>query len=229
MNIQACNGDSSSLDRNDRQAHQGFYAIYGKRSLDIVASACGLLLLCPVFAIVALSIKLTSPGPVVFRQIRIGRKGRPFKICKFRSMFVQDANPNFGITVAGDPRITRVGRWLRRFKLDELPQLWNVLRGDMSLVGPRPELPALVAGYTQEQRAVLSVRPGITDPSSIVYRNEEEILAANNDPERFYSTQILPDKLERSRSYLQDVTFFNDLHIIRKTLSSSFLNKAQGI
>jgi lipopolysaccharide/colanic/teichoic acid biosynthesis glycosyltransferase len=220
MSIPACDEDQAALDLQSSEATQGFYVSYGKRALDICASAVALLTFSPLFAMVALSIKLTSRGPIFFRQIRIGRKGLPFGVWKFRSMYVRDSDGS-SITVAGDDRITPVGRFLRRFKLDELPQLLNVLRGDMSMVGPRPEVPVYVAHYTPEQRIVLSVRPGITDPSSLVYRREEEILAAASDPEDFYRTCILPDKLARSGAYLQNVTFYSDVRIIWKTLTSS--------
>jgi len=200
-----------------------FYANYGKRALDILSAAAGLILLSPVFGLVACCIKLTSRGPVLYRQVRIGRDGRPFKILKFRSMIMQTSNRNLRITVAGDSRVTAMGKILRRYKADELPQLWNVLRGDMSLVGPRPELLVYVAEYTPEQRMVLSVRPGITDPASLAYRYEEEVLADQGDPEQFYRTQILPDKLARNRAYLQKITLRSDIRIILKTVSSSFL------
>src|SRR5262245_43668966 len=186
---------------------------YWKRALDLFATAVGLFAFSPLFLMIAISIKLTSRGTVLFRQTRIGRQGRPFSILKFRSMYAGDTDGS-AITVAGDRRITPLGKVLRRFKLDELPQLWNVFRGDMSLVGPRPEVPAYVAQYTSEQRLVLSVRPGITDPSSLAYRHEETVLEAANDPEHFYRKYILPDKLARSSAYLQNVTFSNDLRII---------------
>jgi lipopolysaccharide/colanic/teichoic acid biosynthesis glycosyltransferase len=204
---------------------QGFYAKHGKRALDIFAAAAGLLILVPAFAIIAVTIKLESPGPVFFRQTRIGRAGRPFNIWKFRSMSKQSLQNHSTITVAGDNRITTIGRFVRRFKLDELPQLWNVLRGDMSLVGPRPEVPIYVAQYTPEERTVLSARPGITDPSSLAYRHEEELLATHDDPESFYRTRILPDKLARSRNYLRNITLYSDLRIILETLSLSFFTK----
>jgi len=202
---------------------EGFYANYGKRALDILLATAGLVLLSPVLGVLACFIKLTSRGPVLYRQIRIGKGGCPFQILKLRSMVQQTSNKGLGITVAGDPRVTSIGRFLRRYKVDELPQLWNVLRGDMSLVGPRPELLVYVAEYTQEQRIVLSIRPGITDPASLAYRHEEEILAEQGDPEQFYRTQILPDKLARNRAYLQKITLQNDVRIILKTISSSFL------
>ncbi len=201
----------------------GFYANYGKRALDILAATAGLILLSPVLGLVACCIKLTSRGPAFYRQVRIGKGGRPFQILKFRSMTMQTSNRDLKITVAGDSRVTPVGRFLRRYKVDELPQLWNVIRGDMSLVGPRPEVPVYIEGYTREQRMVLSVRPGITDTASLAYRHEEEILANQADPEQFYRTQILPDKLARNRAYLEKITLQNDIRIIVKTISSSFV------
>jgi lipopolysaccharide/colanic/teichoic acid biosynthesis glycosyltransferase len=200
----------------------GFYANYGKRALDILAATAGLILLSPVLAIAACCIKLTSRGPAIFRQIRIGQGARPFQILKFRSMTSQTSNGDLKITVAGDSRVTPVGKFLRGYKVDELPQLWNVIRGDMSLVGPRPEVPFYIDEYTPEQRIVLSVRPGITDPASLAYRREEEILAGQADPEQFYRTKILPDKLARNRVYLEKITLQNDIRIIVKTISSSF-------
>jgi lipopolysaccharide/colanic/teichoic acid biosynthesis glycosyltransferase len=202
---------------------RGLYANYGKRVLDIVLATAGLILLSPLFGLLACCIKLTSRGPVLYGQVRIGKDGRPFHILKFRSMVMQTSKRDLKITVAGDPRVTAIGRFLRRYKTDELPQLWNVLRGNMSLVGPRPELLVYVAEYTLEQRIVLSIRPGITDPASLAYRHEEEILADQGDPEQFYRTQILPDKLAHNRAYLQEITFHNDIRIILKTISSSFL------
>ena len=201
---------------------KGFYATYGKRALDILAATAGLIVLSPVFGLVACCIKLTSRGPVLFRQVRIGKDGRPFRILKFRSM-MQSSIGDLKITVAGDSRVTRVGKFLRRHKVDELPQLWNVIRGQMSLVGPRPEVPVYIEEYTREQRMVLSVRPGITDSASLAYRHEEEILANQGSPEQFYRTQILPDKLARNKAYLEKITLRNDIRIILKTISSSFL------
>lgn len=221
MSMPLCDEDKTGLDLHSPALTHRFYVSYGKRPLDVLVSAAGLLTLSPVFAMVALGIKLTSRGPVLFRQTRIGREGLPFSILKFRSMYLGDRERRSDITVAGDGRITTVGRFLRRFKLDELPQLWNVLRGDMSLVGPRPEVPGYVAYYSPEQRVVLSVRPGITDPSALAYRHEEEVLAAASDPEHFYKTCVLPDKLARSSAYLLNMTFYDDLRIILKTIISS--------
>jgi lipopolysaccharide/colanic/teichoic acid biosynthesis glycosyltransferase len=201
---------------------QGLYAKHGKRVLDFVSSAAALLLLLPLFALVAVCIKLTSRGPVFYRQMRLGRDGQ-FPIVKFRSMDNLASEMPPGITVSGDKRITTVGRILRRYKIDELPQLWNVLRGDMSLVGPRPELPKYVEAYSPEQELVLCVRPGITDPASLAYRHEEDILSRCEDPEQVYRTQILPDKLARNLSYIRNISFWTDLHIIFATMGRSFL------
>ena len=201
--------------------YQGIYTRWGKRALDVFFSVLGLLVLWPAFAIIACSIKLNSSGAALYRQSRIGKGGRHFQILKFRSMIDSDAKGGAQITASGDSRVTSVGRVLRRYKLDELPQLWNVLRGDLSLVGPRPELPAYVAAYTDEQRRVLSVRPGITDPASLIYRHEEEILAEHRDPEQFYRTQVLPDKLVRNLAYVQAISVKNDLCIIFETILSS--------
>lgn len=201
----------------------GFYANYGKRAFDMVSAAGAMILLSPLFALIACSIKLTSRGSVFFRQVRIGKDGRPFRIVKFRSMMTNALYSDATITVAGDPRVTAVGVVLRRYKVDELPQLWNVIRGEMSLVGPRPELPVYVANYTAEQRAVLSARPGITDPASLAFRHEEQLLATQNDPEEFYRTHVLPEKLARSSVYLKKITLRNDLRIILKTILSSLL------
>ncbi len=202
---------------------KSFYTNYGKRALDILSATAGLILLLPVFGFVAFCIKLTSRGPVLYRQVRTGKDGLPFQILKFRSMLMQKSEKDLSITVAGDQRVTAIGRLLRRCKVDELPQFGNVVRGDMSLVGPRPEVPLYVAEYTPEQRMVLSARPWITDPASLAYRHEEEILADQKDPEHFYRTQILPDKLARNLAYLQKITLRNDIRIILETVSSSFL------
>lgn len=202
---------------------KGFYANYGKRSLDILSAAAGLVLLSPVFGLVACGIKLTSRGPVFYRQARIGKNGRQFQILKFRSMVVGAEKKGLGITVCGDCRVTAVGSFLRRYKIDELPQLWNVLLGEMSLVGPRPDLPTYVLGYTPEQRQVLSARPGITDPATLAYRYEEEILGNCNDPEQFYRSHVLPDKLARNVAYLRRISLGGDLRILFETITVAFL------
>ena len=191
-----------------------------KRLFDIVASLCGLAVLAPLFALAALWIRLDSPGPVFFRQQRVGRHGKLFSIYKFRTMRTQ-APPQVQLTVGHDPRITRAGRFLRRYKLDELPQLINVVHGTMSLVGPRPEVPRYVACYPPDVRnIVLSVAPGITDWASILYREESDILGRAADPERAYLDTILPAKLEYYVRYVRERGFWTDVRIIFHTLSA---------
>jgi lipopolysaccharide/colanic/teichoic acid biosynthesis glycosyltransferase len=189
-----------------------------KRLFDIVASAIGLLVLWPVFLVIAVLIKLEDGGPVFYRQERIGYKGRLFKIWKFRTMVVNADKLGKPLTVGRDPRITRVGYWLRKFKLDELPQLLNVLLGEMSLVGPRPEVPQYVALYTPEQRRVLDLVPGITDPASIKFANEAELLAEASDPEKFYIEHIMPTKIRLNMEYASHATLWSDILVILKTL-----------
>lgn len=197
-----------------------FYKRYGKRLVDAAASFAGLVLLSPVWLVVGVLIKCTSPGPIFFRQQRIGRHGKVFRILKFRSM-APDADKNGGaITAAGDARITRLGTLLRKFKIDELPQLWNVLTGEMSLVGPRPELPQYVSNYTPEQRLVLCVRPGITDMASIRYRCEEAILARHENPQQFYRNVVLPDKLRLNIQCIRSTSLSGDIKLIMQTLQS---------
>ncbi|MGE0448384.1 MAG: sugar transferase [Vicinamibacterales bacterium] len=187
-----------------------------KRVLDVVLSSLGLLVLSPVLCLAALLVRWDSPGPVLFTQRRVGRHFRPFVIYKFRTMWSDNRGP--GISVAGDPRITRVGRWLRRTKLDELPQLLNVLKGDMSLVGPRPELPKYVEMFRSEYADILCVRPGLTDPASVKYRNEAILLAAAPDPEEEYVRRILPDKLRLAREYVRGSSLVSDLVLIARTV-----------
>lgn len=187
-----------------------------KRLFDIVCAAGGLVLLSPLLLLAAVWIKLDSPGPALFRQTRVGRFGAPFTIHKFRTMRVE---PGAAITVGADPRITRSGQLLRQTKLDELPQLWDVLRGAMSLVGPRPELPHYVALYPADLRErVLAVRPGITDPASLAFSHEAELLAAAADPEREYREVILPAKLKLSADYAATASLATDLRLIFATL-----------
>jgi lipopolysaccharide/colanic/teichoic acid biosynthesis glycosyltransferase len=192
-----------------------------KRLFDVFCAGLGLLLLSPLWILVAIWIKLDSPGPVLFRQERVGRFGQPFFIHKFRSMRVDAPALGPQITVGDDPRITRSGRFLRASKIDELPQLWDVFRGAMSLVGPRPEVPRYVALYTPEQRElVLSVRPGITDPASLQFRHESEILARAADPEREYVEVILPAKLRIAGDYVRHASVWGDLRLILATLGA---------
>ena len=192
-----------------------------KRLFDLLLSATGLLLLLPLLLLIALWIRLDSPGPALFRQERVGRFGVPFHIHKFRTMTHAPADDGLQITVGGDARITRAGRWLRHYKLDELPQLVDVLRGAMSLVGPRPEVPRYVALYPAALRdKVLSVRPGITDLASIRFRNENALLQAANDPEREYTEVVLPAKLRYAVEYVDHATLSTDLRLIGLTLKT---------
>ena len=189
-----------------------------KRGLDIVLSLAVLPVVVPVLALAALWIKLDSPGPVLYRQERVGRHGRLFRIHKLRTMRVHgDRGPP--LTQAGDARITRAGRWLRRRRVDELPQLWDVLKGDMSLVGPRPEVPRYMACYPEEaRRRILSVRPGITERAALELRDEDRLLASAADPERVYIEQILPLKQRYALDYVAHHSLWSDLRILWATL-----------
>lgn len=190
--------------------------LYRKRLFDIVCAALGLLVLSPVLLVCALLVGLTSPGGVLFRQERIGKDGVPFTIYKFRSM--RKDNAGLKISISGDSRITPVGRVLRKAKLDELPQLWNVLKGDMSFVGPRPEVREYVDLYTPEQRQVLLVRPGITGMASIRYRNENDLLSASADPNRTYIEEVMPAKLALDLEYIPRACVSYDIRLILETL-----------
>ena len=185
-----------------------------KRLFDIVASGLGLICLSPLFVVLAVWIKCDSRGPVFYRQVRVGKDNRDFRLFKFRSMR-PDSDRLGLITVGGhDPRVTRSGYYIRRYKLDEFPQLINVFKGDMSLVGPRPEVRKYVDMYTPEQMRVLSVRPGITSLASIRYRNENEILAKADDPDRCYIEKVMPDKLAIDLEYVDRATLWNDIRLI---------------
>ena len=188
-----------------------------KRLFDIVASGLGLVVLSPLFAILAVWIKADSKGPVFYRQTRVGRDNRDFRLLKFRSMR-PDSDKLGLITVGGhDPRVTRSGYYIRKYKLDEFPQLINVFKGDMSLVGPRPEVRKYVDLYSPDQMRVLSVRPGITSLASIRYRNENEILAQADDPDRCYVEQVMPDKLAIDLEYVENANLWNDIKLIFST------------
>ncbi len=188
-----------------------------KRLFDIVASGLGLIALSPLFAVLAVWIKADSKGPVFYRQTRVGKDNKDFRLFKFRSMR-PDSDKLGLITVGGhDPRITKSGYYIRKYKLDEFPQLINVFVGDMSLVGPRPEVRKYVNMYTPEQMRVLSVRPGITSLASIRYRNENDILAASKDPERCYIERVMPDKLAIDLEYVYRANLWNDIKLILTT------------
>lgn len=192
--------------------------LIAKRAMDIVLSACALAVLWPLLLLIALAIWIDDPGPVFYRQVRVGRNGKTFRIFKFRSMVMDADKKGLAITVGRDSRITRVGAFLRKTKLDELAQLLNVLFGQMSFVGPRPEVPKYVELYTPYQRQVLLVRPGITDYASIAYRNENDLLAGAPNPETMYIEQIMPDKIELNMKYLREISPLADIRLILKTI-----------
>lgn len=188
------------------------------RWVEILLAGGGLLVLSPLLAVAAVAVKLSSPGPVLFRQQRIGRGGKPFTLLKFRSM--RQDNRGLAITAAGDSRITAVGRWLRSSKADEFPELWNILVGEMSFVGPRPEVPRYVDPSDPRWQAVLGARPGLTDPVTLVLRNEEQLLAQVDDTESFYREVLLPYKLIGNAEYLARRTAWSDLRLIVDTVWS---------
>ncbi|HEV2402101.1 MAG TPA: sugar transferase [Candidatus Sulfotelmatobacter sp.] len=191
-----------------------------KRSFDIVASLLGFMLLLPLFVAVAIVLRWESSGPTFYRGLRAGRYGKAFRIFKFRTMVVNADKIGGPSSSADDPRITRVGNFLRRYKLDELPQLMNVLKGEMSLVGPRPEVVQEVLLYTQEEKRLLEVRPGITDCASIRFRNEGEILRGSADPHQAYREKIRPEKIRLGLEYVRSHSFLTDCRIILSTLKA---------
>lgn len=188
-----------------------------KRLFDIVASGLGLVVLSPLFLIIAIWIKLDSKGPIYYRQVRVGYKNKDFRIFKFRSMRV-GADKGSLVTIGGhDPRVTKSGYFIRKFKFDELPQLINVFLGDMSLVGPRPEVRHYVNYWTPEQMHVLDVRPGITDPASIKFRNENELMEKADDPEKYYIEVVMQEKIKLYLEYVEKHSFLYDIGLIFKT------------
>ncbi len=193
-----------------------------KRFFDLVGASIGLLALAPLFACVALAIKLDDRGPIFFSQRRVGRFGRPFHIHKFRTMVQNAELLGPSITAAGDPRVTPIGRWLRKTKLDELPQLFNVIKGEMSLVGPRPEVEQYTRLYNGEQREVLQLVPGMTEPTSLRFYDEERILAQAENPEQLYLQQIMPAKIRGNLQYQQQATVIHDTVVILKTMARMF-------
>ncbi|NFT91747.1 sugar transferase [Clostridium botulinum] len=189
-----------------------------KRIFDFVCSTLGIIILSPIFILISIMIKTGSDGPVFFKQIRVGEEGKDFEILKFRTMVVDAEKLGKQITVGNDNRITKIGSFLRKYKLDELPQLINVFKGDMSLVGPRPEVPRYVKMYNDEQRKVLEVKPGITDLASIRYKDENALLGKAENPEEFYINTIMPDKLALNLEYINKSNVFFDIYIIVKTI-----------
>lgn len=194
------------------------YSLFGKRVFDFFAAGIGSVILAPLFLIIAIAVKCSSRGPVFYKQERVGKEFQPFTMYKFRSMVVNDADQHHLVTAQGDQRITSIGRFLRRYKLDELPQLLNVITGDMSLVGPRPEVMRYIQHYKKEYEFILSIKPGITDNAAIAFRNEEEILSQYKDSETAYIEKIMPKKMALYKKYIQKQTFLNDIGLILKTI-----------
>ena len=190
-----------------------------KRLFDIICAAVGLLLLLPFLALMAILIKRESPGPIFFRQVRMGQHFSPFQIFKFRTMVVDAERLGVQVSTGDDPRITLIGSFLRKYKIDELPQLINVVIGDMSLVGPRPEVPRYVDAYRKEYEVVLSVKPGITDFAALEYKDENELLRGVENPEEKYLAEILPAKIEFYRKYIREQSMLTDIYLIFRTLA----------
>ena len=190
----------------------------GKRIFDFTAATLGALFLSPFLFLIALTVKYSSKGPIIYKQERVGLNFKPFTMYKFRSMVVNDAAMHPLVTAAGDHRVTSIGKFLRRYKLDELPQLFNVIKGDMSLVGPRPEVMTYIQHYENDYKRVLSIRPGITDNAAIAFRNEEEILSKFQDSESAYIKEIMPKKIMLYKAYIQQQSFLNDVVLILKTI-----------
>lgn len=193
-----------------------------KRLFDLFVSIIGLVLLFPLFVIISVWIKLDSPGPFLYKQKRVGKANKDFVLYKFRSMTMGSQDMSLITIGRRDSRVTKSGYFIRKFKLDEIPQLINIFLGDMSLVGPRPEVRKYVELYNHEQLKVLSVLPGITDPASILYRNENELLGISNEPEKYYIEVIMPEKLQHSLDYINNRNFFSDIKVILITIIKIF-------
>ena len=196
-----------------------------KRIFDIIFSILGIILLSPFLIIISIIIKCTSEGPILFKQTRVGKNNKDFKILKFRTMIPDAESRGLKITVGEDPRITGVGKFLRKYKLDEFPQIFNVLFGEMSLVGPRPEVRKYVDLYTEEQLKVLSVRPGVTDLASIKYKDENKVLAESTNPENTYINLIMQEKLKINLDYLDNASVLFDIKLILKTIKEVFISR----
>ena len=194
------------------------FNLFIKRLFDILASLFGILVMAIPMIIISIAIKLDSKGPVFFKQKRVKKNNKDFTILKFRTMVVDAPELGMAITVGDDPRITKVGKFLRKTKLDEFPQLFNVLVGDMSFVGPRPEVRKYVDMYSDSDKDILKIRPGITDLASIKYRDESEILDKSDNPEKTYVEEIMPNKIELNKQYIENINLLNDIKIILQTL-----------
>lgn len=200
-----------------------------KRIFDVLFSGFVLLCFMPIGLVLAILILVESKGGVFFKQVRIGKNGTPFYLFKFRSMFI-DAESLGKITIGSrDPRITRIGFYIRRYKLDEFPQFINVIRGEMSIVGPRPEVKEYVDLYSEEQRKILAVKPGITDYASLTYFHENEILAKSENPQQTYIQEVMPEKIKLNEKYLANPTLLQDISIIRKTVVKMFFSRKNSL
>ncbi len=195
-----------------------FYRRYIKRFIDIILSLSGLILLFPFFLLIAVLIKKEDGGSVFFRQVRVGQNGKPFKIYKFRTMVENAERLGVKVTKEDDPRITEIGKFLRKYKIDELPQLINVLKGEMSFVGPRPEVPKYVELFRDDYEEILKVKPGITDYASLEYKDENKLLKGVENPEEIYIKEILPVKIKYYKRYIKDISFLTDIKLIIKTI-----------
>ncbi len=194
------------------------YRRYIKRFIDIILSLTGLIIFAPFFLVIAVLIKKEDGGSVFFRQVRVGQNGRPFKIYKFRTMVENAERLGAKVTKEDDPRITEIGKFLRKYKIDELPQLINVLKGEMSLVGPRPEVPKYVEIFKKDYEEILKVKPGITDYASLEYKDENKLLKGAENPEEIYIKEILPVKIKYYKRYIKDISFITDIKLIIKTI-----------
>jgi lipopolysaccharide/colanic/teichoic acid biosynthesis glycosyltransferase len=203
--------------------------MFGKRLFDLVSSIFGLTVLTPFFAIFAILIKLDSPGPVFHRGVRIGLNGVPFRIFKFRTMVVGAELSGVGVTVLGDSRVTRFGTWLRKYKFDELPQAINVITGEMSVVGPRPEVPQYTDTYTEEEKLCLTVKPGITDTSSVRFFSLDEIVGSGDSGVKMFEEKILKEKNQLRVKYVREQSFGLDMKIIRQTFLKLFVKISKAI
>ena len=197
-----------------------------RRALDVVTATLGLMILSPLLVTIAIAVSVGSPGGPFFRQVRVGRNHLPFRMVKFRTMTTKPGTEDGSFDPGDATRVTEIGRFLRRTKLDELPQLWNVLGGDMSLVGPRPEVPKWTRIHPERWDRILGVRPGITDPASLEFRGEENLLADADDPETLYREVILPRKLELSETYVRERSLPSDVFLIFRTLGALLGNRA---
>jgi lipopolysaccharide/colanic/teichoic acid biosynthesis glycosyltransferase len=204
--------------KNSEDRTKGLYGRFGKRIFDLILSVPSLIILSPVFLITAILIRLETPGPIVFSHERVGHDGRIFKLYKFRTMVKDASRIGPSITAADDPRITRMGKLLRRFKVDEMLQIVNVVKGDMSVIGPRPELQKFVSKFKKDYREILKMKPGMTDYALIVFRDEEKILGKFKDTEEAYIKEVLPEKIKLYRKYMEDMGLATDVKIFFKTI-----------